>query len=130
MLHTVLLLLPFTGMSTNQYLLIYSSCCMYGLRDFPTVNVWLCCNNFRHNHKEAVFNIGWTRDQRQCLTLAGKHGPIWLWHIQDSKNVSILKESQSFTSAITMFRWHHERASDVVIGHEDGSVSLLQVGEW
>ncbi|CAG5133469.1 unnamed protein product, partial [Candidula unifasciata] len=83
----------------------------------------------RHNHKEAVCNIGWTLDQQQCLTITGKNGPIWLWCFQNSQNLSIVKETQSFASPVTLFRWHHAKTSQVAVGHENGSVSFVQMGE-
>lgn len=59
----------------------------------------------------------------------GKRGPMWLWHINDGKNLSLLKETHNFSSVTMMFRWHHQKHDRLSFGHEDGSISILDIGE-
>ncbi|XP_012945972.1 WD repeat-containing protein 17, partial [Aplysia californica] len=76
---------------------------------------------------KPVLCIDWCHNGRECLGLVNKQGPLWLWHIEDSKHLSLVKETQNFSSAITLFRWHHQRHNQIAFGHEDGSVSILEI---
>ncbi|XP_059144021.1 WD repeat-containing protein 17-like [Physella acuta] len=82
----------------------------------------------RYDHKESVFCMGWAFTGRMCLGFMNKTGPIWQWYVGESKTMSFLKETQSFSSNVVMFRWHHEKHSCLAFGHEDGSVSVLEIG--
>lgn len=72
--------------------------------------------------------MGWTFTGRMCLGFMNKTGPVWQWYVGESKTMSFLKETQSFSSNVVMFRWHHEKHSCLAFGHEDGSVSVLEIG--
>ncbi|RUS73072.1 hypothetical protein EGW08_019169 [Elysia chlorotica] len=82
----------------------------------------------RHNFKDPVMHIGWTPNKRQCLSFMNKSGHLWLWYIQDGKNLSLVKETQNFSSAVTTFRWHHGKHNRIAFGHGDGSISVLDIG--
>ncbi|GFN83793.1 WD repeat-containing protein 17, partial [Plakobranchus ocellatus] len=77
--------------------------------------------------KDPVMHIGWTLNKRQCLAFMNKSGPLWLWYIQDGKNLSMVKETQNFSSHVTTFRWHHEKHNCIAFGHGDGSISVLDI---
>ncbi|KAK3740724.1 hypothetical protein RRG08_048968 [Elysia crispata] len=81
----------------------------------------------RHNFKGPVMHIGWTPNKCQCLAFMNKSGPLWLWYIQDGKNLSLVKETQNFSSPVSAFRWHHQKHNHIAFGHEDGSISVLNI---
>nr|KAI8756432.1 WD repeat-containing protein 17-like [Biomphalaria glabrata] len=82
----------------------------------------------RHTSKEAVFSLGWSHDGRHCLGVMNKKGPLWLWYTEDGKNVSMVKETQNYSSPVTLFRWHHEKHACLAFGHENGTLSVLEIG--
>ncbi|KAH9519882.1 WD repeat-containing protein 17 [Bulinus truncatus] len=82
----------------------------------------------KHTFKEPVFSIGWSYDGRNCLGIMNKKGPLWMWYTEDGKNLAMAKETQNYSSPVTVFRWHHEKHTSLAFGHEDGSISVLEIG--
>ncbi|KAK7486957.1 hypothetical protein BaRGS_00021773 [Batillaria attramentaria] len=78
--------------------------------------------------KEAPRCIGWSFHDKFCLGFISGRGPLMLWHYTEKHNPSVVKDSQSFVSPVTMFRWHPKKQGMVVFGHVDGSISVLQIG--
>lgn len=79
--------------------------------------------------KENVTSLSWSHNGNSCLGIMGKKGPLWLWHFREGKNLSLVKESQNFSSVTMMFRWHHEKHKRIAFGHEDGSISVIDLGK-
>ncbi|XP_076467583.1 LOW QUALITY PROTEIN: WD repeat-containing protein 17-like [Babylonia areolata] len=78
--------------------------------------------------KEVPTCIRWSHHDNTCLAFISGRGPLYLWQHTEKQAPSIVKDSQNFSTNITMFRWHPKKQGMIVFGHYDGSISILNIG--
>lgn len=70
--------------------------------------------------------IAWAFHLTDTLTLGGSKGPVFLWNLnEESKKLPLLPYSQNFQSEITHMRWNKQNEGRLAIGHENGSLSII-----
>ena len=79
--------------------------------------------------KEIPTCIGWSYHDSTCLGIVSSRGPLQVWNYAEKHSPAVVKDSQNFSACITMFRWHPKSHGMVVFGHQDGSISVLVIGE-
>ncbi|XP_070198103.1 WD repeat-containing protein 17-like [Littorina saxatilis] len=78
--------------------------------------------------KDMPVCIGWNYHDNTCLGIISGKGLLQVWHYMDKNPPAIVKDSTSFSSYVTVFRWHPKKQGVVVFGHTDGSISILVIG--
>ena len=78
--------------------------------------------------KDPPTCIGWSYHDPTCLGFISGRGPMQLWHYSESRCPAIVKDAQSFSAIVTIFRWHPKKQGTLVFGHLDGSISILVIG--
>lgn len=79
--------------------------------------------------KDMPVCIGWNYHDNTCLGIISGKGLLQVWHYMDKNPPAIVKDSTSFSSYVTVFRWHPKKQGVVVFGHTDGSISILVIGK-
>ena len=84
----------------------------------------------RENLKGTPVTIGWNTFYTESVSYVYGRGPIFLWtYLGSSLTMSTVKETSSFSSDVTCFKWHTKKTEKVVLGHKDGSISICVVGK-
>ncbi|XP_072040937.1 WD repeat-containing protein 17-like [Amphiura filiformis] len=74
-------------------------------------------------------SVGWSMYDKDVLTFSHSKGSIFLWNYLSGGVVHPHKEAHGFVSDISMFRWHKQKHSKLVVGHVDGSLSFFCPGQ-
>ena len=87
------------------------------------------------NTKVVPMTIGWCLLNGETMSYIHGRGPLFLWaYILPSStsgsSISSVKDTGSFVSDVTCFRWHEKKTEKVAFGHTDGSVSFCIVGKF
>uniref|UniRef100_A0A4X1VX56 WD repeat domain 17 n=1 Tax=Sus scrofa TaxID=9823 RepID=A0A4X1VX56_PIG len=81
------------------------------------------------NTKGMPASLSWCWNEDDAVAFASHRGPLFIWTISGpDSGVIVHKDTHSFLSDISIFRWHTQKRGKVVLGHIDGSLSIFQAG--
>ncbi|XP_047628239.1 WD repeat-containing protein 17 isoform X6 [Phacochoerus africanus] len=79
------------------------------------------------NTKGMPASLSWCWNEDDAVAFASHRGPLFIWTISGpDSGVIVHKDTHSFLSDISIFRWHTQKRGKVVLGHIDGSLSIFQ----
>lgn len=62
------------------------------------------------------------------LSFTTETGPLQLWHYTNDTEPVSFREESSFSSAIIAFAWHPSIPRRLILGHQDGKLTLYREG--
>lgn len=68
--------------------------------------------------------IDWVTGESMSLSYITGKGPLVTWNYSIGTHKSN-KETNSFSSEVTRFRWHPSKFTRIAFGHTDGSLSII-----
>ena len=84
------------------------------------------------NSKSApITSIGWCPHDPDCIAYMYGRGPMHIWNYTSADGGVLSKhlESMTFFSAVCQFRWNQRKIGKLVLGHNDGSISVISPGQ-
>nr|XP_053636053.1 WD repeat-containing protein 17-like isoform X1 [Cherax quadricarinatus] len=70
--------------------------------------------------------VAWCTGHRDLLSFSTQSGPIQLWDYTDNSEPYPIREDYGYTNGIVIYRWHPTVSGRLVIGHEDGKLTVYR----
>lgn len=84
------------------------------------------------NIKSApIISIGWCPHDPNSIAYICGRGPMYIWNYTSADGGVLSKhlESMTFFSEVCQFRWNQRKIGKLVLGHNDGSISVISPGQ-
>lgn len=65
---------------------------------------------------------------RDLLSFCTEKGPLQLWDYADNSEPYAFREDYGYTTNIVTYRWHPNVHGRLVIGHQDGKITVYREG--
>nr|XP_045611784.1 WD repeat-containing protein 17-like [Procambarus clarkii]XP_045611785.1 WD repeat-containing protein 17-like [Procambarus clarkii] len=70
--------------------------------------------------------VAWCTGHRDLLSFSTQSGPIQLWDYTDNSEPYPVREDYGYTHRIVTYRWHPTVPGRLVIGHDDGKLTVYK----
>ncbi|XP_066956128.1 WD repeat-containing protein 17-like isoform X1 [Macrobrachium rosenbergii] len=70
--------------------------------------------------------VAWCVGHRDLLSFSTQSGPVQLWAYTDNTEPYPYREDYGYSSGIITYRWHPSVPGRLVIGHEDGRITVYR----
>lgn len=78
-----------------------------------------------------ITSIGWCPHDPNSIAYICGRGPMYIWNYTSADGGVLSKhlESMTFFSEVCQFRWNQRKIGKLVLGHNDGSISVISPGQ-
>ncbi|KAK3876979.1 hypothetical protein Pcinc_018267 [Petrolisthes cinctipes] len=70
--------------------------------------------------------VAWCTGHRDLLSFCTEKGPLQLWDYTDNTEPYAFREDYGYTTNIVTYRWHPNVHGRLVIGHQDGKITVYR----
>lgn len=78
--------------------------------------------------RKTVFSLKWPTS-RDLLSFSTQIGPVQLWSYANNSEPYQYFEDYGYSSPIITYRWHPTVPGRLVVGHDDGKITVYREGE-